>query len=89
MQFGIGLPNLSYVDPTETLMRLAHAAQELAFDAIWVSDHVFIPYEYAPNYPTAPPDASGCRRRIISSMHSPRCRFSLVRSPHHAWGLVS
>ena len=43
MQFGIGLPNLSYVDPTETLMRLAHAAQELAFDAIWVSDHVFIP----------------------------------------------
>jgi hypothetical protein len=28
MQFGIGLPNLSYVDPTETLMRLAHAAQE-------------------------------------------------------------
>src|SRR5262245_1387697 len=34
MQFGIGLPNLNYVDPTETLMRLAHAAQELAFDAI-------------------------------------------------------
>ena len=32
-------------------MRLAHAAQELAFDAIWVSDHVFIPYEYEPNYP--------------------------------------
>ena len=51
MQFGIGLPNLSYVDPTETLMRLAHTAQELAFDAIWVSDHVFIPYEYEPNYP--------------------------------------
>src|SRR4029450_2552473 len=51
MQFGIGLPNLSYVDPTETLIRLAHAAQELAFDAIWVSDHVFIPYEYEPNYP--------------------------------------
>jgi probable F420-dependent oxidoreductase len=51
MQFGIGLPNLSYVDPTETLIRLAHAAQELAFDAIWVSDHVFIPYAYAPNYP--------------------------------------
>ena len=51
MQFGIGLPNLSFVDPTETLLRLAHAAQDLAFDAIWVSDHVFIPYEYAPNYP--------------------------------------
>jgi alkanesulfonate monooxygenase SsuD/methylene tetrahydromethanopterin reductase-like flavin-dependent oxidoreductase (luciferase family) len=40
MQFGIGLPNLSYIDPTETLIRLAHAAQELAFDAIWVSDIV-------------------------------------------------
>src|SRR5215472_6395925 len=51
MQFGIGLPNLSYVDPTEILLRLAHTAQELAFDAIWVSDHVFMPYEYAPNYP--------------------------------------
>ena len=72
MQFGIGLPNLSYVDPTETLMRLAHAAQELAFDAIWVSDHVFIPYEYAPNYPTAPPDASDCRRRLY------------LRCTHHA-----
>jgi probable F420-dependent oxidoreductase len=51
MQFGLGLPNLSYVDPTETLLRLAEIAQELAFEAIWMSDHVFIPYEYAPNYP--------------------------------------
>ena len=51
MQFGLGLPNLSYGDPTETLMRLAQTAQELAFDALWVSDHVFIPYELAPNYP--------------------------------------
>ncbi|MBM3225071.1 MAG: LLM class F420-dependent oxidoreductase [Candidatus Tectomicrobia bacterium] len=51
MQFGIGLPNLSYVDPTPTLISLAQAAQELAFDSIWVSDHVFMPYEYAPNYP--------------------------------------
>src|SRR5262245_45219095 len=51
MQFGIGLPNLSYVDPTETLLRLAQAAQDLAFDSLWVSDHVFMPYEYAPNYP--------------------------------------
>ena len=51
MQFGLGLPNLSYVDPTDTLIRLAHTAEELAFDSLWVSDHVFIPYEYAPNYP--------------------------------------
>jgi probable F420-dependent oxidoreductase len=51
MQFGLGVPNLSYVDPTETLLRTAQAAQDLAFDAIWVSDHVFIPYELAPNYP--------------------------------------
>lgn len=51
MDFGIGLPNLSYIDPTETLMRLAQAAEELAFQSLWVSDHVFIPYEYAPNYP--------------------------------------
>jgi probable F420-dependent oxidoreductase len=51
MQFGLGLPNLSYVDPTETLIRLAHTAEELAFDSLWVSDHIFIPYEYEPNYP--------------------------------------
>ena len=51
MQFGLGLPNLNPVDPTETLLRLAQAAQELVFDSIWVSDHVFMPYEYAPNYP--------------------------------------
>lgn len=51
MQFGLGLPNLSSVDPTATLLRLAQAAQDLAFDSIWVSDHVFMPYEYAPNYP--------------------------------------
>jgi alkanesulfonate monooxygenase SsuD/methylene tetrahydromethanopterin reductase-like flavin-dependent oxidoreductase (luciferase family) len=73
MQFGIGLPNLSYVDPTETLIRLAHAAQELAFDAIWVSDHVFIPYAYAPNYPYS---ATG---RLGLTGHGP-----YLRSPHHA-----
>jgi len=88
MQFGIGLPNLSYVDPTETLMRLAHAAQDLAFDAIWVSDHVFMPYEYAPNYPYSTTGRVGCRRRIISSIPLPRCRFWLARSPRHAWELV-
>lgn len=51
MQFGIGLPNLSYVDPTQTLFSLAQVAQELRFDSIWVSDHVFIPFELGPNYP--------------------------------------
>ena len=89
MQFGIGLPNLSYVDPTETLMRLAHAAQALAFDAIWVAIISSFHTNTSPTTPTAPPDASDCRRQIISSIHSPRCRFSLVRSPHHAWVSVS
>jgi probable F420-dependent oxidoreductase len=51
MQFGLGLPNLSLVDPRETLFRLAEAAEALTFDSIWVSDHVFIPYELAANYP--------------------------------------
>jgi probable F420-dependent oxidoreductase len=51
VQFGIGLPNLSHIDPKDTLFRLAELAEELAFDAIWVSDHVFIPFEVAPNYP--------------------------------------
>ena len=51
MQFGIGLPNLSHIDPKDTLFRLAELAEELAFDAIWVSDHVFIPYQLEPNYP--------------------------------------
>ena len=51
MQFGLGLPNLSLVDPSETLLRLAEAAEALAFDSIWVSDHVFIPYELGANYP--------------------------------------
>jgi alkanesulfonate monooxygenase SsuD/methylene tetrahydromethanopterin reductase-like flavin-dependent oxidoreductase (luciferase family) len=51
MRFGIGLPNLSYVDPTQTLFSLAQVAQELRFDSIWVSDHVFIPFELEPNYP--------------------------------------
>lgn len=51
MQFGLGLPNLSLVDPSETLFRLSEAAEALAYDSIWVSDHVFIPYEFGPNYP--------------------------------------
>lgn len=51
MQFGIGLPNLSYVDPTQTLLSLADAARDFQFDSMWVSDHVFIPYELEPNYP--------------------------------------
>ena len=51
MQFGIGLPNLSYVDPTQTLISLADAARDFQFESMWVSDHVFIPYELEPNYP--------------------------------------
>lgn len=51
MQLGLGLPNLSLVDPSETLFRLAEATEALAFDSIWVSDHVFIPYEFGANYP--------------------------------------
>jgi len=51
MQFGLGLPNLSLVDPSATMFRLADAAETLAYDSIWVSDHVFIPYELGANYP--------------------------------------
>ena len=96
MQFGIGLPNLSYVDPTETLICLAHAAQELAFDAIWVSDHVFIPYEYAPNYPYSATgrlglsatdyifDALTTLSFLAGQVSTPRLGISVLIMPYHA-----
>ena len=54
MHFGITFPTLSSMAQQETLLRLAQLGQELAFDSIWVSAHVFVPYEMAPRYPSAP-----------------------------------
>jgi len=51
VRFGISLPNFNPADGGESIARIAQGAEKLGFDSVWVSDHVFIPYEYAPNYP--------------------------------------
>jgi probable F420-dependent oxidoreductase len=51
MEFGVTLPNMSFVEGREALVRVARAAEEQGFDSVWVSDHVAMPVETATPYP--------------------------------------
>lgn len=43
MKYGIALPNFGKYAQTNSIIELTQAAGELAYDSIWVSDHVVIP----------------------------------------------
>ena len=51
MKFGISIGNLGPTAQRENMLRMARLGQQLKFDSIWVSDHVFIPYRSEPLYP--------------------------------------
>ena len=53
MKFGIGLSNTGPMAQRENMLTMAKLAQELKFDSIWVGDHVCMPYEFDPLYPSA------------------------------------
>ena len=94
MQFGLGVPNLSPIDPQHTILCLAQEAQALAFDSLWVSDHVFIPYELAPNYPYSTTGQLGLNATdhildplttlafLAGSVQTPRLGISVLIMPY-------
>ena len=54
MKFGLVVPSTGPVAGREVLVTMAKLAQRLKFDSLWISDHVFIPYQYEPLYPYTP-----------------------------------
>ena len=51
MKFGLDISNMGPTAQWENIIRMARLAQELTFDSIWVSDHVFLPYRMETRYP--------------------------------------
>ena len=53
LTFGCTLPSRGAMASPDNLRRLAQRAEELAFDHVWVSDHIVIPHEVDSFYPYA------------------------------------
>ena len=51
MRFGVVLPNLGGLANRHTLTILAHRAEELGFDGVFVSDHLILPTAPGSRYP--------------------------------------
>ena len=51
MQFGVVLPNLGSIARPDHLYRLAQRVEDLAYDSLWVSDHVVLPLSMESRYP--------------------------------------
>ena len=75
MEFGVTLPNMSFVDGREALIRVARAAEELGYDSVWVSDHVAMPVETATPYPYSD---SGMKARRPMSVGDPIVALGVV-----------
>ena len=50
MRVGVILPNFSQPADPETMVEVAHAAEELGYDSIWTTDHVLMPKGYDEPY---------------------------------------
>ena len=51
MQFGVVLPNMGSIVRPDDLSRLAQRVEDLAYDSLWVSDHVVLPLNIESRYP--------------------------------------
>jgi len=43
VHFGVGLPHFRHLASTEAIVTVAQQAEALAFDSVWVSDHIVVP----------------------------------------------
>ena len=51
MEFGINLGNMGPLATAENMLAIARRAVELQFDAVWLGDHIFVPYRQESRYP--------------------------------------
>ncbi len=52
--FGCSLPSRGPMASPEALRSLAQRAEDLAFDSVWVSDHIILPHQVESFYPYSP-----------------------------------
>ncbi len=52
--FGCSLPSRGAMASLEALRSLAQRAEDLAFDSVWVSDHIILPHQVDSFYPYSP-----------------------------------
>ena len=70
--FGIALPNYGPLAAPATLLRLAHLAEDLGVDSIWVSDHLVAPVGVASIYPyDRRPDPQPGDMGVIEEFYEP------------------
>ena len=50
MKFGVGLPNYGPNTSFDAMRRVALAAEQLAYDSVWTTDHVIVPKEHIEPY---------------------------------------
>jgi len=50
MHFGVGLPHFRQLASTEAIATVAHHAEALGFDSVWVSDHIVVPHSAIPRF---------------------------------------
>ena len=60
MRFGVILPNLGQLASPAILTDLAHRAEELQFDGVFLSDHVTLPTVPRSRYPYRSDGAFRC-----------------------------
>jgi probable F420-dependent oxidoreductase len=52
VKFGLSLPHFRQVASPEAIRRVAHRAEHLGYDGVWVSDHIVIPHSAVDRFGT-------------------------------------
>lgn len=72
MRFGIAVPNYGSLASAENMVRLAHRAESLGIDSIWVADHLVAPVGVQSIYPfDKSPDPKPGDMGVIAEFYEP------------------
>jgi probable F420-dependent oxidoreductase len=63
MRFGVSISNRGPAATTASILATARAADQLGYDAVWLSDHVVVPEQIASQYPYGPPGSFTVEKR--------------------------
>lgn len=79
MRYGVALPNYGPLAGPDTLVRLARRAEALAFDSVWVSDHLVAPIGVRTIYPyDRRPDAKPGDMGVIEHFYEPLATLAFL-----------
>jgi probable F420-dependent oxidoreductase len=80
-ELGVVLPNYGEQASAAPLLRIAHAADELGFDHVWVGESVLVPEIFGSDSPTLDPFA--CLAYLAGKLEHVKLGTSIVRVPLH------